>query len=451
MNDIRDHSIHRLREMIATGKISATGLCVQTLQRIAQQNYDLGALTDELSASAIREANNVDRQVAAGAPVGRLAGIPIAIKDNIDTVPAVCSAGLPSLSDYRPTQDATVVACLRDEGAVIIGVAATDSGAFGVVTPHVTNPNYPGRIAGGSSGGSAAAVAAGFCKVAIGTDTGGSIRIPAACCGIVGLKPTFGRIPSKGVRPLSVSVDHVGPLALRVTDLQSVMEVFSGKDQRGHDQALGPKKIGIPKTYFSDAAPEVKRVVEEVAQCCIELGHRIEIVSIPTPDEIIPSHLILSLTEAARFHLETASKYIATYPAAAKEGVQLGQSYLSHEHEAAIDQRRDFVARINAIFNDVDFLLLPTLPLLPPEIGETEVKVGEHKMNILKALIRYVAAFNQTGHPVLALPWPVSIANSMGSVQFIGQLNHDLELLFFVEQVESTRDHGGLSAKQLSF
>jgi aspartyl-tRNA(Asn)/glutamyl-tRNA(Gln) amidotransferase subunit A len=439
MNDIRDHSIHHLREMIATGKISATKLCVETLQRVAQQNGKMGILTDVLSVSALREANDVDRHVAAGERVGRLAGITIAIKDNIDTVPAVCSAGLPSLSNYSPVQDATVVARLREEGAIIIGVAATDSGAFGVVTPNVKNPDYPIRIAGGSSGGSAAAVAAGFCKVAIGTDTGGSIRIPAACCGIAGLKPTFGRIPMEGVRPLSVSFDHVGPLALRVADLRSVMEIFPGKGQRDNDQELGPKKIGIPKSYFSDAAPKVKQVVEDVAQCCIELGHHIQIVSLPSPDEIIPSHLILSLTEAARFHLETAAKDIATYPVAAKEGVLLGQSYLSPDYKTAIKQRRDFVSRINNVFKEVDFLLLPTLPVLPPEIGETEVCIGENKMNVLQALIRYVAAFNQSGHPVLALPWPTSNATRMGSVQLVGQKGEDMQLLAFAEQIEEVR------------
>jgi Asp-tRNA(Asn)/Glu-tRNA(Gln) amidotransferase A subunit family amidase len=372
--------------------------------------------------------------------VGALAGIPVVVKDNIDTVPAVCSAGLPSLSDYRPEYDAAVVKRLREQGAIIIGVAATDSGAFGVVTPSVKNPKYPGKIAGGSSGGPAAAVAAGFCKVAIGTDTGGSIRIPAACCGISGLKPTFGRVPSIGVRPLSVSVDHVGPLALRISDLRAVMEIFPGTSQNESGQACGSKKIGVPTAYFADASAEVKGVVEEAAQCCRDLGHSIQNVSIPTPDEIIPTHLILSLTEAARFHLGTAQRDIAGYPKTAKEGILLGQSYLSHEHANAIDIRRHFVSQINNVFADVDFLLLPTLPLLPPDTDENEVSVGTRSMSILQALIRYTAAFDQSGHPALAMPWKVSNSDSIGSIQIVGRLDSDLQLLAFAEQIEKARD-----------
>jgi aspartyl-tRNA(Asn)/glutamyl-tRNA(Gln) amidotransferase subunit A len=437
MNDLRDHSIHRLREMIAIGNISATELCAETLQRIAQQNRDLGILTDVLSATALREASGVDRLVAVREHVGKLAGIPVAIKDNIDTVPAVCSAGLPSLSDYRPAKDAAVVARLREEGAVIIGVAATDSGAFGVVTPIVKNPNYPGRIAGGSSGGSAAAVAAKFCKVAIGTDTGGSIRIPAACCGIAGLKPTFGRISTRGIRPLSVSADHVGPLALCVADMRSFMEIFPAKRRSDETLYIRRKKVGIPNAYFADASQIVKHVVEEVAQCCRELGHEITIVNIPTPEEIIPSHLILTLTEAARFHLETAKNDISAYPETAKDGIRLGQSYLSYEYVRAVNLRRDFVAQIDNVFADVDYMLLPTLPVLPPEIGESEIEVGGRSMNILQALIRYTAAFDQSGHPALTLPWAVQSSNSVGSVQLVGRMDEDLHLLDFAGQIEA--------------
>jgi Asp-tRNA(Asn)/Glu-tRNA(Gln) amidotransferase A subunit family amidase len=440
MQEFRNQTIHGLRETIATGKTSASELCLKTLELVARQNDELGILTDVLSTTALREADDIDRLVASGERVGMLAGIPVVIKDNIDTVPAVCSAGLPSLSGYRPEFDAAVVKHMREQGAVIIGVAATDSGAFGVVTPNVKNPKYPGKIAGGSSGGPAAAVAAGFCKVAIGTDTGGSIRIPAACCGIVGLKPTFGRVPSIGVRPLSISVDHVGPLALRIADLRTVMEIFPRTGQNDAEQTSLSKKIGIPKAYFADASTEVKCIVEEVAQCCVELGHNVQIVTIPTPDEIIPTHLILSLTEAARFHLGTAERDIAGYPKTAKEGILLGQSYPSHEYASAIDLRRDFVSQINNVFAEVDFLLLPTLPLLPPDIGQNEVAVGTRSMSILRALIRYTAAFDQSGHPALAMPWKVSDKKSVGSIQLVGHLDSDLQLLAFAEEIEKARD-----------
>lgn len=194
MDEILNRSIRQLRERVVGRKYTARELCQIFLHR-AQQNAGLGIMTDLIAQRALADADTVDRRVAAGKDAGRLAGIPMVIKDNIDTVPAVCAAGLPALSPYRPPTDAAVVRRLRAEGAVIIGVAATDSGAFGVTSPTVTNPKFPGLIAGGPSGGSAAAVAAGFCMAAIDTDTGGSIRIPAACCGIVGLILIFCRSP----------------------------------------------------------------------------------------------------------------------------------------------------------------------------------------------------------------------------------------------------------------
>lgn len=439
MEDFDNNSLHSLRDMVADRKVSARDMCTQVLQRVSERNRELGILTDVLSSVALREAEEVDKRIAAGGPAGKLAGIPVVVKDNIDTVPAVCSAGFPSLSAYRPTADAAVVRRLRDEGAVIIGVAATDGGGFGVVTPSVKNPAFPGKIAGGSSGGSAAAVAAGYCKAAIGTDTGGSIRIPAACCGVVGLKPTFGLVPSDGVRPLSTSADHVGPLARSVADVRSVMEIYL--DNTLPDaRLLHSKKIGIPQTYFADASTDVQCVLADAARCCRHLGHELQEVSIPAPEEIIPAHLILSLTEAVRLHLEKVEEDINAYPDAAKEGLLLGQSYRSHEYLDAVEQRRGFVTCINELFASVDFLLLPTLPVLAPDEGTRHVMVAGHPMSILQAMIRYTAAFDQSGHPALALPWPVRTSDVAGSIQIVGRLGSDLRLLAFAEQIESVRD-----------
>jgi aspartyl-tRNA(Asn)/glutamyl-tRNA(Gln) amidotransferase subunit A len=440
MKDFEITSLSTLRAMITSRKISAKEVCLHHLSKIESQNHDLGIMTDVLAETALKEAASVDRRIVAGESVGRLAGIPMIIKDNIDTYPAICAAGLSNLDSHRPPKDAQIVEQLRGEGAVILGVAATDSGAFGVVSPTVKNPNFPLKIAGGSSGGSAAAVAAGFCVAAIGTDTGGSIRIPAACCGIVGLKPTFGLVPSTGVRPLSKSFDHVGPLARRVADVRAIMSLFTNTTSTEENARQRLLEIGIPEDYFSDACPEAKQVVTDVAKCCEELGHHLRKVSIPAPDEIIPTHLVLSLTEAARFYADTSANMQATFPDAAKDGIELGKTYSSQDYLRALEHRAELIARIENVFTSVDFLLTPTLPILPPAVGMTEIAVGGQLMNILHAMIRYVAAFDQSGHPALALPWPVPKSACMGSVQIVGRHGSDEELLGLGELIESVRD-----------
>jgi Asp-tRNA(Asn)/Glu-tRNA(Gln) amidotransferase A subunit family amidase len=330
-----------------------------------------------------------------------------------------------------------VVSRLRDAGAVIVGVAATDSGAFGVTTPQVMNPAFAGRIVGGSSGGSAAAVAAGFCKAAIGTDTGGSIRIPAACCGIVGFKPTRGRVSALGVRPLAASVDHVGPLAASVADVRAVMEVI---DPGFSVLPVGPRErpiiVGVPRSYFADACSAVHEMIEAKVAALIRLGCDVRDIELPTPGEIIPTHLVLSLTEAALFHARSGDKALDSHPEAAREGILLGRSYSGSEHLQAQEHKREFVKKIDAVFGAVDFLLLPTLPVETPDRNLKEVVLAGSQYSVLEALIRYTAAFDHSGHPVIAMPWRSPALATPGSFQLVGPLDSDNVLLDFAEAVE---------------
>jgi aspartyl-tRNA(Asn)/glutamyl-tRNA(Gln) amidotransferase subunit A len=439
MKDFEDIAIPDLRVMIETKKVSAKEVCTYHLERIQSKNHDLGAITDVLADTALSEAALVDQRIADGEPIGRLAGIPLVVKDNVDTFPAICAAGLPNLTAHRPKSDAQIVKQLRSEGAVILGVTATDSGAFGVVSPLVKNPKFPGKIVGGSSGGSAAAVAAGLCMAAMGTDTGGSIRIPAACCGVIGLKPTFGMLSNSGVRLLSKSFDHVGPLARRVADIRMIMSLCANRNAQDDQLSVKALKIGIPESYFSDASLEAKQVVEEVAQCCEELGHEVCRVSLPTPDEIIPTHLVLSLSEAALIYADTPTDVMAILPKAAKDSIELGKTYSGQDYLKAMDHRAKLISRIESAFSEVDFLLTPILPTLPPIIGTSAIRIGAQSMSILQAMIRYTAAFDQSGHPALALPWPVAASGCTGSIQIIGRLRSDDLLLSLAEKIEAKR------------
>ena len=218
---------------LGTGEIDSLGLTKSVLVDIDALNPRIGCYTDLLHDSAMKEAAASDERRSNGQVKGPLDGVPIAIKDLIDTTPARCSAGLEHLKNYRPATDATVVRRLREAGAVILGVTASDPGAFSTATPQVINPLAPERTAGGSSGGSGAAVASSLAFGAIGTDTGGSVRIPAACCSICGFKPTWGRVDATGVRPLAPSLDHIGTLARSVTDLQILQSIIDPSFDNG--------------------------------------------------------------------------------------------------------------------------------------------------------------------------------------------------------------------------
>jgi aspartyl-tRNA(Asn)/glutamyl-tRNA(Gln) amidotransferase subunit A len=432
-------SISALHQKIVAGEISATSLCEAVLTRIEQREPNLGAMSDVIAESALKEANIVDRALSKNEAAGALAGIPIAVKNNINTVPAICSAGLPHLSEYRPTVDADVVTRLRRAGAVIVGSTATDSGGFGVTSPSVLNPNFPDRVAGGSSGGSAAAVAAGLCKAAIGTDTGGSIRIPAACCGIVGFKPTYGRVSTAGVRPLASSVDHVGVLASSVSDIRSVAAVIDPDftSLPNGDPARAAPVIGIAKAYVEDASGSVACGFGELVKQCENLGYVVREVELPAPQEILDSHLVLSLTEAALLYLDSSAELVDSLPAAAKDGILAGLAFKGYEHIRALRKKHDFLRLMQEVFSKVDYMILPTMPVFAPVRGGSIARIGGVDINLLNAMIRYTAPFDQSGHPALALPWRSPKQEDVGSVQLIGPLNSDRDLLRFAELLES--------------
>jgi Asp-tRNA(Asn)/Glu-tRNA(Gln) amidotransferase A subunit family amidase len=436
MAALRELSIRSLVESVVARRVSALQLCEEALADVAADNERIGALTCILQASALLEAGHVDRCVREGTAPGALAGVPFVVKDNIDTVPAICSAGLPSLAEHRPIDDAPVVTRLREQGAVIIGVAATDSGAFGVVSPQVLNPLHPDRIAGGSSGGCAAAVASGWCKAAIGTDTGGSIRIPAACCEVAGFKPSYGRVATDGVRPLSRSADHVGPLAANVADLRAVMQVIDPHHHRASSAIRGRvPHIGFAQSFYADAAAEVRHAAAAAMNRCEALGWEVRSVEIPPPEDVLPFHLVLSLAEAACVYLDGEAP-VETLPLPAFDGVRRGSAYMAYEYVRAGARRRDLIERIELVFQAVDFLMLPTVPVSVPTREFAAADRASSGTGLLETLIRYTAAFNQTGHPAVSLPGHARSTGPACSLQIIGPMHSDATLLHWAEVFE---------------
>jgi Asp-tRNA(Asn)/Glu-tRNA(Gln) amidotransferase A subunit family amidase len=426
---------------LRSGRTTSADLVEAALARIEAFNPLLGAMTEVLAKTARAEARRADRARGSGKPPSDLAGVPVVVKDIIDTTPAVCSAGLSFLGDYRPAADATVVRRLRRGGAAIVGVSASDPGAFGVRTDKVTHPQAPGLTVGGSSGGSGAALAAGFGFAALGTDTGGSIRIPAACCQIAGLKPTLGRITTKGIRPLVWSLDHVGPMTRKARDLAIVARVLDPRfDQSARRPARRRPVIGHAPAYSADADPEVERGLRHALEACRGLGAEVIEVALPPPDDVMDVHGKVFCAESAAYHFAAFPGRLADYVGTARQLLELAKEHKGYEYVQAMNRRAEFRRQVQALFTRIDVLLVPTLPVLPPRVDTRSVVVGGIERDFTLALVRYTALFDHTGHPVVSLPASVVAPGIGTSVQVVGPHHHDAEVVAFAARLERAMD-----------
>lgn len=423
---------------LAARRISARELTDAVLTRIEALNPALGAFSDLVADRAREDAARIDRQRAAKKKLGPLAGIPVAIKDLIDTVPARCSGGLPFRVDNRPTQDAVAVRRLRRAGAIVVGVTATDPGAFNVRTPAVWHPLAPDRTVGGSSGGSGAALAAGLAYGALGTDTGGSIRIPAACCGVAGLKPTLGRVSTAGVLPLAQSLDHVGPMARFASDLGPLAQALDPRYGEGGRRAKRrPIIVGTDPHYAADAEPLAAAGLERALTLCEKLGAEIRSVSLPDPAIAAETHLSIFCADSADFHFSTFPDDIAGYPASARDLLELASTLPGYRYRRALRQREQMRALLKAVFSEVDIVLVPTLPVLPPARDAETITVGGRQLDFTLALIHYTFVFDHTGNPVVSLPVTETAPGIGSSVQVVADKNRDADAVDFASNLEA--------------
>lgn len=440
-SDVPYTSLEEAARAVQSGAISSLALTERLIERIAAIDAGIHAITDVLAASARQEARRADRWRAAGRMPSAIAGVPVVVKDIIDTPPAACSAGLSFLAEYRPEKPATVVRRLRRAGAVVLGVTASDPGAFGVRTPSVRHPQGGDRTVGGSSGGSGAALAAGFAFAALGTDTGGSIRIPAACCAVAGLKPTRGRVPTTGVRPLVWSLDHVGPLTPRVADLPFIQPVLDPRyASTGAPPARGRSRIGHDPAYYRDADAAVRDGIEAVLASCHALGCEVVEVSLPDPDDVLEVHTTIFCAEAAAYHGDTFPEHIANYPDEAKVLLDLARGHTGADYVRAARRRAEITRRVETLFKSVDLLVLPTLPVLPPRRDAPTVAVAGKETNFTLALVRYTCLFDHTGHPVVAMPSKVLGPGLATSVQVVAGLRRDAAAVAFAGALERQLD-----------
>jgi Asp-tRNA(Asn)/Glu-tRNA(Gln) amidotransferase A subunit family amidase len=407
---------------------SVAELTESFLARIAAHNPRLNALRDSDADQARQTAIALDARLDRGEDIGPLGGLPVVVKENCDTAGYVCSAGLTFRSDHRPTNDSWITARLRRAGAVILGTSISDPGAFGVRTAEVTHPADATLTVGGSSGGSAAALAAGLCLGAIGTDTGGSIRIPSACCGTVGLKPTFDAMPMTGIFPLVPSLDHVGPMARDVADTALLWEGLTG-------QAPGIVRrvasVGVDPVWLSEADPPIREGIAELLARLRAEGVAVREIHLPALDAVGRMHGQIFFAESAAWHLAHHPEDRDQYPKIAQDWFDLALKMPVADYVQACRARELARCQVEAVLQQVDVILTPTLSVWRPARDAANLRINSQPTDYVLALVRQTCLFNHTGHPALAMPI-VGHAPGMGEgMQLVGAAGSEADLLGF--------------------
>ena len=415
---------------------------VDAYSRRIEQASGLHAFITRPGERARREARRAERRLARG-EAGALLGVPIAVKDLFATRGMRTTAGSRILRDWVPARDAAAVAQLRAAGAIIFGKTNLHEFAYGVSTANpwwgvARNPHDPTRSPGGSSGGSAIAVVAGLCAGALGSDTGGSIRVPASLCGCVGLKPTFGAIPLDGTIPLGWSLDHAGPLARTVADAGLLLDVLTGVDagraaRRASTRGL---RVGVLKgPMVEKVQPHVSHQVDAAAAGLRRWGLRVRSVTVPEMEWTVATQLVTLRAEASAVH----SRWIRTRPRAYGADVrirlQLGALVAGADYVLAQRVRGRLRAALGRVFQDVDVLLLPTTPITAPVIGDRTVRWRSGEEPVDGALVRLTAPFNLTGLPALSVPFGRAGGLPVG-LQVVGQSMDEARLLAVARVIE---------------
>ncbi|HKV34783.1 MAG TPA: amidase [Pyrinomonadaceae bacterium] len=429
-------SIAEASGLLRRKEISPVELTRVCLKRIEELNPKINAFITVLAESALADARAAEAEIFAGNWRGPLHGIPIGLKDLIDTAGVRTTCGSALFADRIPSEDAEVVLRLKNAGAILIGKQNMQEFAWGGTSASsyfgaVRNPWDNERIAGGSSGGSAAAVATGMCFGAIGTDTGGSVRQPAAFCGIVGLKPTYGSVSMRGVFPLSPSLDHVGPLCRNVADTALLLQVIGDFDKFEMLESKSRSRIGIVRSpFFDDLDPEIENAFDEALKMLRELSSDVLEVELPDTPTAVQAPEVFAIH--AKYFAETPELYGRWM----RERLQLATgidvvSYNEARHE--LDRLRRFS---NDVFAQVDFLVTPTSPVPPITINEA-LEMSPSPAGEL--WLRNTRPFNAFGWPTISIPCGFTRAGLPIGLQIAGPNFNEANLLSFAHAFEQTQ------------
>jgi aspartyl-tRNA(Asn)/glutamyl-tRNA(Gln) amidotransferase subunit A len=402
-------TVRGLGAQVRARRISCVELIQQTLKDIGERDTfrSLITVTGEQALATARER---DEELAAGKERGPLHGIPIALKDLFYTRGVRTTAGSLIYKDFVPTYDATVVERLAEAGAISIGKTNLHEIAFGITSknPHygfVLNPLDVKRLAGGSSGGSAALVAGKFLPLALGTDTGGSIRVPASFCGIVGLKPTYGLVSRHGVLPLAFSLDHVGPLGSCVEDCALALNAMvDGEDYNAPATAdLQGLRVGVPRAFFfGRLADDVRAAVESALEKLRRLGADVRDVATPDFGEMNATARVAQLAETAAVYVNHEDK--TQFGDDVWALLEQGRMIMGHEYVNAQRLRTLFRRGFDELWTKVDVLVGPTTPTTAPLLEQNTVSMQGEEENVRMAATRLVRAINLIGEPALSIP-----------------------------------------------
>ena len=449
MDNILHLSITALANLIRTRQLSPVELIESTFAEIDSHNPRLNTFIVLCREESFEAAKQAEREIGDGQIRGALHGIPVAIKDIIHVAgtPTTCGSKFFSVNPSQP--DAAVTARLKDAGAVIVGKTNLHEFAYGVTSenPHfgtTPNPWDTSRVAGGSSGGSAAAVIAGLCAGALGSDTGGSVRIPAAMCGVVGLKPTYGRVSVRGVVELAQSLDCVGPICRRVEDVAVMMNSLAGYDSGDvHSEnrpvpdytealrdSVSGMKAGVPRQHcFEDLHPDVENSVAEAIGVLAKLGMEIVELDLPSIPDAHEATLTILMAEASHFHQTRLAEHREDFGLDVRQILEDGQKLSAADYIGATRSRELARHEFAQAFEAVDFILTSTVPAPAPLRSMMDTSDGSDSNLIRPRLTQNTRIFNLLGLPAISVPCGFTKEGLPVGLQIVGRWWAEGELL----------------------
>lgn len=432
--ELQELSLGEAAQRLHARALSPLELTQACLERIARRDREINAFIAVTAESALAEARTAEAEMAAGRWRGPLHGIPVAVKDLLDVAGTATTAASAVFKDRIATEDAEVVRRLRAAGAVLLGKLNLHEFAYGGsgIISHfgpVRNPRHPEHITGGSSSGSAAAVAAGFCFAAIGTDTAGSIRLPAAFCGVVGLKPSYGRVSARGVVPLSWSADHVGPLTRTVSDAALVLAAIAGHDPRDpHSRELPPDdyvaavgrpvshlRVGVLRDMFFDGLDaEVEARIEQALAVLARLTAGVSDLHVSLDND-----RTVGAREAWLFHAPLLERYAGLYQPETFRRIRSGGEIPETKFQEAFQRLQEGRRQAASLFRDAELLVTPTVPIPPPTLAELQAHPEELRAREL-VMLRNTRPFNLLGLPAISVPCGLTAAGLPVGLQIAG-------------------------------
>jgi len=438
-------TLSEISNLIRKGELSPIEVTSAYLERVDKLNSRLNAYITVLKDESLRAAEEAERMVKRKEKLGPLCGIPIAIKDILDMKGVPTTRGSKVFAKSVPNFDSTVVERLKNAGAVILGKLNMHEMAYGLTNenPHygtVKNPWDVERISGGSSGGSAAAVAADLCTASLGTDTGGSIRIPASLCGVVGLKPTYGRVSRFGCGTLSWSLDHVSTMTKSVGDADLMLKVIAGYDPKDPtsvkyqvpncEDALAEEvkgmRVGVPRSFFFDEVDgEVESAVNKALELVRELGASMKEVEIPHAKYGRSVAMVIMACEATSYYEGALLTHARDFGHDIMTRLMLGKLFHGVDYLKAQRLRTLFIKWLENSMRDIDVLVTPTTPIVATRIGENMVGMGERTVDVRDQLARFTSIWNLTGTPAFSIPCGFTSTGLPIGVQIVSRPFHE--------------------------